>query len=52
MLKELSKEELLKLYETLPEDTLQKLGIYDKAKETYEEKQKLNNWLNIYKWMK
>jgi hypothetical protein len=39
--KELSKEELIKLYETLPEDTLRKLGIYSKAKEIYEEKHKL-----------
>ena len=41
MVKELSKEELINLYETLPEDTLRKLGIYGKAKESYEEKQKL-----------
>ena len=38
---ELSKEELINLYETLPEDTLIKLGIFNKAKEVYEEKQKL-----------
>ena len=38
---ELSKEELINLYETLPEDTLIKLGIFSKAKEVYEEKQKL-----------
>lgn len=41
MVKELSKDELINLYETLPEDTLRKLGIYDEAKEVYEEKQKL-----------
>lgn len=40
-MKELSKEELINLYETLPEDTLIKLGIFSKAKEVYEEKQKL-----------
>ena len=40
-MKELSKDELINLYETLPEDTLRKLGIYDKAKEVYEEKQRL-----------
>ena len=40
-MKELSKDELINLYETLPEDTLRKLGIYSKAKEVYEEKQKL-----------
>lgn len=40
-MKELSKDELINLYETLPEDTLRKLGIYGKAKEVYEEKQKL-----------
>lgn len=37
----LSKEELVKLYKKLPEDTLIKLGVYDKAKELYEEKQKI-----------
>jgi len=37
----LSKEELIKLYKTLPKDTLIKLGVYDKAKELYEEKQKI-----------
>ncbi len=37
----LSKEELIKLYKKLPEDTLIKLGVYDKAKELYEEKQKI-----------
>jgi len=41
MVEELSKEELIRLYETMPEDTLKKIGIYDKAKEVYEEKQKL-----------
>jgi intein/homing endonuclease len=40
-MKKLLKEELIKLYETLPEDTLRKLGIYGKAKEAHEEKQKL-----------
>lgn len=40
-MKELLKEELINLYETLPEDTLIKLGIFSKAKEAYEEKQKL-----------
>ena len=40
-MEELSKEELIRLYETMPEDTLKKIGIYDKAKEVYEEKQKL-----------
>lgn len=37
----LSKEELMKLYETLPEDTLKKLGVYDEAKESYEKKQEI-----------
>jgi len=37
----LSKGELIKLYKTLPKDTLIKLGVYDKAKELYEEKQKI-----------
>jgi len=37
----LSKEELIKLYKTLPKDTLINLGVYDKAKELYEEKQKI-----------
>ena len=41
MVNELSKEELINLYETSLEDTLRKLGIYGKAKEAYEEKQKL-----------
>lgn len=41
MVNELSKDELINLYETLPEDTLKKLGIYGKAKVVYEEKQKL-----------
>ena len=40
-MKGLSKDELMNLYETLPEETLRKLGIYTKAKEAYEEKQKL-----------
>lgn len=40
-MKNLSKEELIKLYKKLPEDTLIKLGVYDKAKELYEEKQKI-----------
>jgi len=40
-MKELSKDELINLYETLPEETLRKLGIYTKTKEAYEEKQKL-----------
>lgn len=40
-MKELSKKELIKLYKKLPEDTLIKLGVYDKAKELYEEKQKI-----------
>lgn len=42
MQKELSKDEMINLYETLPEDTLKKLGIYAKAKEAYEEKQRLH----------
>jgi len=37
----LSKEELIKLYETLPEDTLKKLGVYDEASKSYEEKQEI-----------
>jgi len=37
----LSKEELIKLYETMPEDTLKKLGVYDEAKESYEKKQEI-----------
>ena len=37
----LSKEELIKLYKTQPKNTLIKLGVYDKAKELYEEKQKI-----------
>jgi len=41
MMEELSKEELINLYETSSEDTLIKLGIFSKAKEVYEEKQKL-----------
>jgi len=41
--KELSKEELIRLYETMPEDTLIKLRVYDKAKELYEEKQKIES---------
>jgi len=40
-MKGLSKDELMNLYETLPEETLRKRGIYTKAKEAYEEKQKL-----------
>ena len=40
-MKELSKDELMNLYETLPEETLRKLEIYTKAKEAYEEKQKM-----------
>ena len=40
-MKNLSKEELIKLYKKMPEDTLIKLGVYDKAKELYEEKQKI-----------
>ena len=40
-MKELSKDELINLYETLPEETLRKLGIYTKTKEAYEEKQKM-----------
>ena len=40
-MKELSKDELMNLYETLPEETLRKLEIYTKAKEAYEEKHKL-----------
>ena len=39
-MKNLSKEELIELYETLPEETLKKLGAFGKAKEAYEEKQK------------
>jgi restriction system protein len=39
-MKNLSKEELIELYETLPEETLKKLGTFGKAKEAYEEKQK------------
>lgn len=38
---ELSKEELIKLYNEMPEDTLRKLGVYDEAKEAYEEKQEM-----------
>jgi len=38
---DLSKDELTKLYETLPEDTLIKLGVYDNAKQAYEEKQRM-----------
>jgi hypothetical protein len=37
----LAKEELIKLYEALPEETLEKLGAFGKAKEAYEEKQKI-----------
>jgi len=33
----LSKEELLNLYKTVPPETLEKLGIYQKAKQVYEE---------------
>ena len=40
-MKNLSKEELINLYERLPEETLRKLEIYTKAKEAYEEKQKM-----------
>jgi len=40
-MKELSKDELMNLYETLSEETLRKLEIYTKAKEAYEEKQKI-----------
>lgn len=40
-MKELSKDELMNLYETLSEETLRKLEIYTKAKEAYEEKQKM-----------
>jgi len=40
-MKELSKDELTSLYEALSEDTLRKLGIYTKAKDAYEEKQKM-----------
>ena len=40
-MKELSKDELMNLYETLSEETLRKLEIYTKAKEAYEEKHKL-----------
>jgi len=40
-MKELSKDELVNLYETLSEETLRKLEIYTKAKEAYEEKHKL-----------
>ena len=35
----LSKKELIKLYEAFPEDTLQKLGVHDEAKKCYEEKE-------------
>ncbi len=35
------KEELMNLYETLSEDTLKKLGVYDEAKKSYEEKQEI-----------
>jgi len=45
-MKGLSKDELMNLYETLPEDTLRKLDIYDKAKEAYEEKQKMEKLKN------
>jgi len=31
-MKNLSKEELIELYETLPEETLKKLGTFGKAK--------------------
>jgi len=37
----LSKEELIKMYGTLSEDTLKKLGVYDEARESYEEKEKM-----------
>lgn len=40
-MKELSKDELIKLFETLEEETLKKLDIYEKARQTFEEKQKL-----------
>ena len=40
-MKELSKDELMKLYETLEEETLKKLEIYEKARQAFEEKQKL-----------
>ena len=33
----LSKEELLKLYKTVPQDTLEKLGLYQKAKQVHDE---------------
>jgi len=38
---ELSKEELIKLYNEMPEDTLKKLGVYKDAKKAYEEKQEM-----------
>ncbi|MBA7620529.1 hypothetical protein ES703_27879 [subsurface metagenome] len=40
-MKELSKDELIKLYETFDEETLKKLDIYEKARQAFEEKQKL-----------
>jgi len=33
----ISKEELLNLYKTVPQDTLEKLGIYQKAKQAHDE---------------
>lgn len=38
---DLSKQELLNMYQTLPEDTLRKLGIFEEAKKSYEEQQEL-----------
>lgn len=40
-MKELSKDKLIKLYETFDEETLKKLDIYEKARQAFEEKQKL-----------
>jgi restriction system protein len=40
---DLSKETLIKLYETLDTEELEKLGIYEQAKLAYEEKQTLEN---------
>jgi len=45
-MKNISKKELVKLYEEMSEDTLIKLGVYDEAKELYEEKQKIEKLKN------
>lgn len=41
MPKDLSKQELIKMYETVSEDILRKLGVHQQAKEAYEEKAEL-----------